>query len=291
MKNHLAPCFQLLSQIENVTNEPTLLLVAPMLDIEILPSLYNVISTFPKDASLTLVVFGRGGATTSARAIAVLLRKYCNNLTILVPHYCQSSFTALTLSADRIIAGDMAIFSPIDPSLNCEPQGALASEDIRLFSKMSKDWFGIESEDTKTELLAALASNVFPTTLSTLYRTSIEMKEIALELIHLGNPHLSKQTKEGIVDKLLHGYHSHSFPINNDDLEKLGLTIVRDENLEAIGWKLVQHACTFIGGAARTSLSDTKNDVLIATSSRAKIRQSIPNAFGPTWLDLENETR
>lgn len=275
-----------LRAIRERRDNPVLFIAASVLDMEALPTLYNVLCNLGKHRQLDVVLYGKGGEIVSARRFGIMLHQFCEQLNFIVPFHCASTLTALSLAGNQIIAGDMALFSPIDPSLNCDGVGALDSEDIRLFPQMGKQWFGIDSEQTKTELLAAISGSVFPTTLTRLYRANQEVNQIANDLLAMGSPHLPEQKRQEIVLHLLQGYHSHSFAPTNDDFLALGLPVFRDSEVEAIAWQLAQDIQHIHGGGARQTPRDARNDFIIASEKECFIRQHRPEAMAPRWIKL-----
>lgn len=276
-----------LAEISQRRNSNTLLLAASVLEMDALPKLYEILTQLPQKERLDVVLYGRGGEIVAARRFAILLHKFCTELTFIIPYHCQSTMTALSLSGHHIIAGDMALFSAIDPALQCEEQGALASEDLRLFAEMGQKWFGIDSEEARSQLLSALASSIFPTTLTSLYRSTLEVADIAKDLLAMGAPDISDGEQQKIVDKLLYGYHSHSYAPTNDDLKALGLPIVREQVIEQVSWQLVMAIQSIHGGTARDSHQDPRNDFILATPETAWVRQHYPGGFGPSWQRCE----
>lgn len=276
-----------LTDIRGRRDNPVLFIAASVMDMEALPTLYNVMCNLGPCRELDVVLYGRGGEIVSARRFGIMLHRFCKKLNFIVPFHCASTLTALALAGNEIIAGDMALFSPIDPSLSCDGVGAIDSEDIRLFPEMGNRWFGIESEETKTELLAAISSSIFPSTLTRLYRATQEVQQIASDLLAMGSPDLSEDKRQGIVRHLLQGFHSHNFAPTNDDLLKMGLPIRRNSEVEAIAWQLAQDIQNVHGGGARQTPRDPRNDFIIATEKEGWIRQHLPDAMAPRWIELQ----
>lgn len=283
-----------IKQIEQLRQSNVLVLAASMLEISFLPILYQALNDIGHSQRLDVVLYGRGGEINAARRIGLLLHKFTEQLTFIVPYHCESSYTILALAGHNIIAGDVAIFSPIDPRLNAaessaeEAPTALASEDIRLFCKMSEDWFGIEGQDGRRDLFSALGGSIFPTTLTSLYRSTLEVKSIAEELLAFQLPDASKRA--AIVEQLVSGYHSHSFALSNDDMTQIGLAVSSDKDVEALSWAIACQLEATIGGGVRQTMEDPRNDVLIATRDHIHIRQRFPRQIAAQWLELRQET-
>ncbi len=284
-----------LKHLERERKSKVLVLAASVLDSEILPQLYEVLTGIGKTERLDVVLYGRGGEINAARRIALLLHEFTKNLCFLVPYHCQSSFTVLTLSGHEVIASDLATFSPIDPRLNTidanDADGIheLDSENVRLFNEMCKNWFrlDIEQEEVRMQLLASVASSIFPTTLTSLYRSTLELQRIAEELLKFQLPNESVQHRSDIVNQLLHGYHSHSYAITRADLLQIGLNIKRNETVEGMAWKVAKKLNAVIGGGVRKTPQDPRNDVLLATSSYALVRQRYMDVISPTWQEIK----
>ena len=286
--------FAQIAEIEQLRQSKVIVLATSMLDMEFLPELYDMLLTIGHSKRLDVVLYGRGGQVNAARKIALLLHKFTDQLTFIVPHHCQSACTILALSGAQIIASDMAIFSPIDPRLNAdsssssEAPSAMASEDIRLFCRMSEDWFDLKGEQIRGELLSALAASIFPTTLTSVYRSTLETKDIALQMLALQGSSISEQQREQIASKLLSGYHSHSYAIEALELKALGLNIHQDCQIERLAWSIATQIRQTLGGGVRKTPMDPRIDVMLATASEITLRQRYPQTIAPSWVRLTN---
>ncbi|MEM6830959.1 MAG: hypothetical protein AAGA66_18275 [Bacteroidota bacterium] len=281
-----------LKRLEQSRQSKVLILAASSLEMEWLPELYNLLIEIGRTERLDVLLYGRGGEVNAARRIGLLLHEFTENLCFLVPYHCQSSCTILALSGHEIIAGDLSIFSPIDPFLNATDAegmpGSLASEDVRLFAEMSKNWFGLDvkNEEVRTQLLASVAGSIFPTTLTSLYRSTLELRHIAEELLAFQLPDTTTEYRAEIVNQLLFGYHSHSYALTRKDLTEMGLTISRNEEVETITWEIAQELNSFIGGGLRQTPQDPRNDVLLSTSARTMVRQRHLDVIAPVWKEI-----
>lgn len=286
---------QEVKHLERERKSKVLILAASMLDSEFLPQLYEVLREIGKTERLDVVLYGRGGEINAARRIALLLHEFTDNLCFLVPYHCQSAYTVLTLSGHEVIAGDLATFSPIDPRLNAiagegnEGIQELDSENIRLFNEMCKHWFDldIQQEEVRMQLLASVASSIFPTTLTSLYRSTLELQQIAEELLIYQLPNASKEQRSTIVNKLLFGYHSHSYAITRADLLGIGVKVKRDETVEDMTWQIAKELNGIIGGGVRETPQDPRNDVLLASSSQAYVRQIHVDRIKSVWQEIK----
>lgn len=267
----------LIEELETACGSAVLVLATRNLDMEILPALYESLSEYSNPDCLSVLLYCRGGVVNAARRSALLLHATSPHLRLIVPHYCESSGTILALSAHEIVAGPIASFSPVDPHLesgerskNDDRPDAVSAENIRLFAQMCQEWFGCEKREAETQALSAFCANIFPTTLTAFYRSTQETRSVCCELLALSMPNAHDTILSNIVDRLLFGYHSHTFSLTRDDLEKLGLPIRREPGVEAIAWKLVREAReTFSNEAAHVEDAGWTNTI-VATRSTTK---------------------
>lgn len=282
------PIQRCIEQIEARRQSRVLVLASSQLEIELLPPLYEQLSKLGPCQKLDVLFYSRGGVVNAARRIALLLREFADHVGFLVPHYCESAGTVTALSADEIIAGPLAIFSPIDPLLTHAGGTAsgplsLSAQDLRLFGEMSSEWFGLEEREAKARALAVLCENIFPSTLTSFYRATLEMQAICKELLALHMP--DERGRERIVEKLVLGYHSHTYALTRDELKALGLPVRGDAELEATLWSGARELRSCVGPGARAALDDDWTDALIATRHGVVVRQRSDDLPG-RWRDL-----
>ena len=67
---------------------------------------------------ISLYLYTRGGDTAAAWNIVNLLRQYCDNLQVVIPHKAHSAGTLISIGANSIIMTKQATLGPIDPSVN-----------------------------------------------------------------------------------------------------------------------------------------------------------------------------
>ena len=246
-----------------------------------------------KVQKLDVLLYGNGGETNTARRIGLLLHEFCEQLSFIVPHHCQSACTLLALTGKEIIAGDLALFSPVDPGLTSTSDtpsgspGTLASEDVRLFCDMAEQWFGVSDQASKHQLLEALMHSVFPTTLTSLYRSTEEQRQIAEELLAFHQPDNQDFPKAQVIEQLMHGYHSHHYSLTGNDLAALGLNITRNQEVELIAWRIASKLGANIGSRAMQSIDEPLNDMLIASKESTFIRQKHPHVPAPSWQNIK----
>lgn len=284
-----------IEELEERRASEVLVFAASHLEVELLPELYDTLRGLGHPARLDVVIYCKGGVVNAARRIALLLHEHTDHLAFLVPHRCESAGTITALAAREIIAGPVAIFSPVDPLLQASssatsdaPPG-VSSQDVRLFAQMAKDWFGLEEGEAKRQALAVLMENIFPTTMTSFYRSVLEARAICLELLGLHPAEQAQGQRERIADRLLFGYHSHSYALTGDELAALGLPIRRDAAVEDLAWELARGLRSQIGAGARRSVEDDWFDAALITRHGGRRRRRRPGGLEPAWEPDERE--
>lgn len=281
--------------IEERRASVVLVFAASHLEVDLLPELYDTLRGLGRPARLDVVFYCKGGVVNAARRIARLLHEHTDHLSFIVPHRCESAGTITALAAREIIAGPVAIFSPVDPLLQASPSASgeapagVSSEDVRLFGQMAKEWFGLEEGEAKRQAMAVMIENIFPTTLTSFYRSVLEARAICVELLSMHLAEESEAQRARIADQLLFGYHSHSYALTRDELAALGLPIRRDAPIEDLAWEIARSLRSAIGGGARRSVEDDWFDAALITRHGARRRRRGPGGLEPVWEPDERE--
>jgi len=218
------------------------------LTADTVPVLYECLRRVGRTDGLDLVLSTSGGAIATARRVAMLLREFTEHLTVLVPYRARSAGTLLCLSADELVLGPLAELGPVDSTMDSGGAGVpdapdtISSQDIRAFRSMAEDWFDVNREEDRLQVLALLATRIFPASLSSFYRFDKLVREAAADLLEwqlAGDEH--RHERDRIVERLVSGYHSHDAVLTRRDVRALGLRAcdATDEE-EEILWALSQ---------------------------------------------------
>jgi hypothetical protein len=280
-----------LREIEAHGGGPALAFAASRLDIDLLPSLYEALRDIGRLPRLQVVVQCRGGETNAARRIALLLHEFADEVVFVVPHFCESAGTVMALGAHRIVAGPLAIFSPIDPHLSAEAGGrgptSMSVQDLRQFWRMARDWFDLDEAAAKAFALQALGQSIFPTTLTSFHRCALEVQAMGEELLALHMGDRPAEARAAIVDTLLHGFHSHTHALTRDDLRRIGLPVASDPVLEEAAWALVRGLRGHVGPDTRGDEESPWFDAALVTATQAVRRQRDFQVPAPRWLAFD----
>jgi Serine dehydrogenase proteinase len=221
------------------------ILYSGMIHGESLPALYKCLQQLGKMDELDLVLKTTGGEVVAARRFALLLHEFAKHLTILVPYRAWSAGTLVCLSADELIIGPLAELGAVDPQIGSHstvPHDApsmISAEDVRQFKAMARAWFGVTKEEDHIQLLALLAQRIFPTTLTTFYRSDLLVRKVIRELLNLQNQGLESSAIESIEKALVEDTYAHDYTLNIFDLAALGLPVTSPvEREETLLWEL-----------------------------------------------------
>lgn len=248
----------LVAKLQEVRGHRVVFLHSAM-TVDLVPILYACLRRAGHVDDLDLVLSTSGGTIAGTRRIAVLLREFTRRLTVLVPYRARSAGTLLCLSADELVLGPLAELGPIDSTMDSQvatppdAPGKISSEDVRAFRGLAEDWFGVTREEDRLQVLALLATRIFPTSLASLYRFDKLVREVAAELLAWQLPGDEREKeRESIVARLVSGYHSHDAVICRHDVQELGLRAVdASPQEEEILWALSQEVRPVSASALR----------------------------------------
>lgn len=270
-----------IKELERMRGSRVLVLAASHLDLDLLPPLFEYCKAIGACERLDVVLHGRGGVVNAARRIALLLRSQAEHLAFIVPYHCQSSATLMTLCADEVLAGPLALFSPIDPQLSGQDGASFSSLDIKQFGAMARDWFGVDEDAARTESLSLLCNSVFPPALAAFYRTTLELQQIGEEL--LAHREAAPDKRLQVVRQLMAGYHSHNYALTREEMESLGLPVRRNDEVEATAWEISKLLQAHIGGDRREHPGAPWHDALLASCTGGQLRRRSADGLAGVW--------
>lgn len=197
-----------------------------------------------------LFLHSNGGSGTAPWRIVSLIRQYCKDFTVLVPHHAFSAATLIALGADSIQMHKMGCLGPIDPSVTnlfnpshpMQP-GQLAPisvEDVTAYFKLVKDDVGITHEDELVKALTALTEKVHPLAIGNVHRHHSQSRLMARRLLALHMKKTESHEMELLIDNLKSNLFFHGHPINRDEaINDLGLKAKKpSEEVEDLMWAL-----------------------------------------------------
>lgn len=170
---------------------------------------------------IVLFLYTRGGNTAAAWNIINLLRMYCEELYVIIPHKAHSSGTLISIGANKIIMTKQATLSPIDPSLNTQlnpiipnsngKTSPVSVEAVNGYIELAKNEFGLR-ESQLSDIMIKLTDFVHPLVLGQVYRSRMQIKMLAKRL--LKNQINDQEIVDRITDFLCSDSGSHDYTIN-----------------------------------------------------------------------------
>ena len=207
-----------------------------------------------RNAPLDLFIHSNGGDGTVPWRLVTLLREYCSELRVLVPHRAFSAATLTALGADKIVMHPMGMLGPTDPTINgpfnppnpLDPKQFLGInvEDVTAYISLIKEEAGINHEDQFVEAFKILAEKVHPLALGSVKRSLSQSRMMAKKLLALHmDPSTEKHKIDLIVDNLTSKLFYHGHPINRTEAaNQVGLVTVdhASPELEVLMWRLYE---------------------------------------------------
>ncbi len=189
---------------------------------------------------ISLLLYTRGGDTLAAWSIVNLIRLFCDEFEVIIPHKAHSAGTLISLGANTLVMTKQATLGPIDPSVNnaLNPQvpGAginakvpVSVEAVKGFLELAKDELDIKDEGSLAQVLIKLADMVHPLVLGQVYRTRAQIQMLAERLL---KTQINDQDQiKRIIAFLCSDSGSHDYTINRREaIDHLGLNVEKPDD-------------------------------------------------------------
>jgi len=183
---------------------------------------------------ISLYLYTRGGDTAAAWNIVNLLRMYCDELQVIVPHKAHSAGTIISIGANEIIMTKQATLSPIDPSINTALNPSIPNniretfpvsvEAVKGYLEFAKEELAIKEDIALSNILIELSKHVHPLVLGQVYRSRAQIQMLAEKLLQ--NQVQNKEITKKIIAFLCSESGSHDYTINRREAKNdLGLKV------------------------------------------------------------------
>lgn len=185
---------------------------------------------------ISLFLYTQGGDTAAAWNIVNLLKMYCDEFEVIIPHKAHSAGTIISLGANQIVMTKQATLGPIDPSLTTplNPKVVVngnnipypvSVEAVKGYIEFAKEQIG-NDENAIAQIILNLAQNVHPLVLGQVYRTRSQIKMLAEKL--LKNQIDNQDEVDKIISFLCSDSGSHDYTINRREAKNdLGLNVIK----------------------------------------------------------------
>lgn len=206
------------------------------------PVFFEHLESFGRVEKIDVLLYSTGGQTLAAWGLANLVREFCTEMAVLVPHRALSAATLFTLAANEVVMSRLGQLSPIDPSIT-SPLGPtvqmpnqpgqsrvvpISVEDVVGFFALAADSAKLNAGEPLLNIFDRLASQVHPLALGAVYRSRQQIQTLADRLLsyHMnGDTH--KVDRERVVAILTRELGSHDYLIGKTEAkENLRLNVV-----------------------------------------------------------------
>jgi hypothetical protein len=204
-------------------------------------SLYDQLTAIGKTGKIDLFLNTAGGDTEIPWRIVSLVREFCDEFAVLVPHRAASAGTLIAMGADEIVMTPLGVLGPIDPSrthpLLPRREGAAEAEpisvqDMRHAMQFIREAAGSDREmpytpEAMAQIFSALFDKIHPLAIGAIEQSYALSKLVGTQCL---STHMDAETDAAkireIVDQLCDAYKSHSYQISRAEARKIGLKAV-----------------------------------------------------------------
>ena len=191
---------------------------------------------------IDVYLYTPGGHTLAAWGMANLIREYCEQFGVLIPHRAMSAGTLYTLAANEIVMTRLGQLSPIDPSVN-SPLGPtvevaqgqskvvpISVEEVVGFLDLASKEAEVKEERSIMAVFDRLSSQVHPLALGAVYRSRQQIITLADRLLRFHNDDAEERNR--IVATLTRELGSHDYIIGRTEAKDTLRLNVLDANPE-----------------------------------------------------------
>ncbi len=204
-------------------------------------SLYDQLTAIGKTPKLDLFLNTGGGDTELPWRVVSLVREFCDEFAVLVPHRAASAGTLIAMGADEIVMTPLGVLGPIDPSRThpllprregAEEAEPISVQDMRHAMQFIREAAGSDKEipytpEALAQIFAALFDKIHPLAIGAIEQSYALSKLIGTQCLstHMDPDADGAKIKE-IVDRLCDDFKSHAYQISRAEARKIGLKAV-----------------------------------------------------------------
>jgi ClpP class serine protease len=186
--------------------------IARYIDIEDSEQVLRAIRLTPAEMPIDMVLHTPGGLVLAAQQIAFALKRHRGDVTVFVPHYAMSGGTLIALAADRIVMDSNAVLGPVDPQLG-GPQAAYPAASLLAALERPNP-----NRDDETLILGDVAGKA--------------LQQVHDVVVRLLLEHQDPKRAEEIALELASGKWTHDYPIDFEQVKRLGLPVSDEMPME-----------------------------------------------------------
>lgn len=225
--------------------------------MDVIPLVYEHLRLLPGEPEarkIDLFIHSNGGDGVVPWRLVTLIREFCSEFCVLVPHRAFSAATLTALGADKVIMHPMGMLGPTDPTVtndfnppNDRQPGQLLGisvEDVASYFALVREDVGIKHDDGLIQALRGLSDRVHPLALGNVKRLTSQSRMLGEKLLRSRNDEeLDEHDISELIKKLTAELYYHGHPINRREArDELGLSFVEDASstVETLMWDLYE---------------------------------------------------
>jgi len=186
---------------------------------------YELLEAIGNKERIFIFIKSDGGRGQTSLRIINLIRKYCREITALVPLECASAATIMALGTNEIQMGPMAYLTAVDTSLThdlspIDRDNDRVSVSLDELNRIIKIWQKEKSREAENPY-KSLFQYIHPLVIGAVDRAESLSIMLCKEMLSY---HLNDETKISDIANVLNAkYPSHNYPILLDEAVKIGL--------------------------------------------------------------------
>ena len=259
--------------------------------------LYDQLRSLGKTDNLDLFLYTRGGQVDSVWPLVSIFREYAlKQFAVLVPFRAHSAGTLICLSADKIVMGEAAELSPIDPTtvnqfnpvdeVDKHTRRAISVEDVISYIELAEDpaKVGLQDSNHIMEVFKKLSEEVHPIALGNVNRKHAQIRILADKLLRL---HWTSEEEKArisqVVDQLARKLYSHTHALNRREAKEIlgeDLVVEATEEEQKLLWQLYEEYAQVL------QLRETFCVDSLVASGQVQQKQTMNGAF----IDTEEQS-
>ena len=215
------------------------LVVSHTIDRELHTKVSRLIADRKKDRGCTLFLTTYGGDANGGYRLARALRNHYNHLRVVVPSFCKSAGTLITIAANEIAIGDLGELGPLDVQVRKGSElaevnsGLDITQALQAVTEHAEEVFkrilvGMRQLGLATKVSSELAANLAGSVASPLMAQIDPMRiaemQRAVAVAYAYGQRLdtySSNLKDGALERLIGDYPAHGFVIDRKEAKDL----------------------------------------------------------------------
>lgn len=235
------------------------LIVSHPIDRALHAKVSAMITARKKDRGVTLFLTTYGGDANAGYRLARALRNHYNHVRVVVPSYCKSAGTLITIAADEIAIGDLGELGPLDvqvwkgSEILERNSGLDITQALQAVTEHAEDLFkrilvsmrglGLATK-LSSEVAANLAGSIASPLIAQIDPMRVAEMQRAVAVAYAYGQRLdnySSNLKEGALDRLIAAYPAHGFVIDRKESKELFHRVEKltepEKNFCNAGWE------------------------------------------------------